>query len=106
MAKGYFSQGMMLLTDGTTTIDDVKAALEAKEYEVVKRLKPKEHWQFGGPMLLVAYEPEDNGYAAIDIVDHTWPDSMGDPKTDSMTFGAWSTGQFGPYAFPGGLERA
>jgi len=31
---------------------------------------------------------------------------MGDPKTESTLFGAWGMGHFGPYAFPGSLERA
>ena len=31
---------------------------------------------------------------------------MGDAKSDPMTFGAWSMGYFGPFAYPGGLTRA
>jgi hypothetical protein len=31
---------------------------------------------------------------------------MGDPKSDPITFGAWLMGQFGPLAYPGGLDRA
>ncbi|HZV03536.1 MAG TPA: DUF4261 domain-containing protein [Gemmataceae bacterium] len=43
---------------------------------------------------------------AVDLVDQVWPDHMGDPKKDPITFGAWSMGFFGPFAFPGGLEMA
>jgi hypothetical protein len=106
MAKGLFSQCFCVLTDGTTTVADLKAALQEKDFEIVKSAPAQKDWRFGGPTLVVAYEAEDNGYAAVDVVNHPWPDSMGDPKTDPATFGAWGTGHFGPFAFPGGLERA
>src|SRR5262245_14888107 len=97
---------MCLLTDGQTTIDDIKSALDEKEFEIVKQTPPAKDWRFGGPTLIVAYLPEVNGYAAIDVVNHSWPDTMGGPKSDPATFGAWGTGQFGPFTFPGGLARA
>src|SRR5262245_13725924 len=106
MAKGFFSQGFCFLTDGTTTIEDIKAALEAREFEIVKQAPPQKKWQFGGPTLVISYLPEVRGYAAIDVVAKPWPDSMGDPKTDSDTFAAWSMGHFGPLTFPGSLQRA
>jgi hypothetical protein len=106
MAKGLFTQGVCLLTDGSTTIDDIKEALEAKDFEIVKEAQPQKDWRFGGPTLVVAYLPEDNGYAAVDVVNQRWPDTMGDLKTDSKTFAAWSMGHFGPLTFPGNLARA
>jgi Domain of unknown function (DUF4261) len=106
MAKGLFSQGVCLLTDGQTTIKDLKAALEEKDFEIVKQVPAHKDWQFGGPTLVVSFLPEVNGYAAVDVVKEPWPDSMGDPKTDPTTFATWTMGQFGPFAFPGGLARA
>jgi len=106
MAKGLFSQAVCLFTDGQTTIEDVKSALQEKEIEIVKQTPPQNDWRFGGPTLVIAFLPEINGYAAVDVVNHSWPDSMGDPKSDAMTFGAWAMGQFGPFAYPGGLARA
>lgn len=61
---------------------------------------------FGGPGVVIAFRPEVNGYAAVDVVNQSWPDAMGDPKSDRLTFGAWAVGQFGPFAFPGCLSRA
>jgi hypothetical protein len=106
MAKGFFTQGVCLLTDGHAQIEGVKAALQEKEFEVVKETPPGETWCFGGASLVVPYRPDFNGYVAVDVVDHSWPDDMGDPKSSPMIFGAWSMGHFGPFAFPGGLARA
>jgi hypothetical protein len=106
MAKGMFSQGVCLLTNGKTTMDAIKEALNAGGFEVVKETPANEHTAFGGPTVIVPYLPEVNGYAAVDVVNEPWPDSMGDPKADPITFGAWSFGNFGPLAFPSGLARA
>src|SRR5262245_29023494 len=106
MAKGLFSQAVCLLTDGHTTIEDIKSVLQEKQFEVVKQVPEQKDWRFGGPTLIVALLPEVNGYAAVDVVNESWPDAMGDPKTDSKTFAAWGMGNFGPFAFPGSLARA
>lgn len=106
MAKGLFTQTACLLTDGETTIEDIRAALEEKDFEIVKQAPPQKDWRLGGPTLVVEYDADVNGYIAIDVVNQPWPDSMGDPKTDSKTFAAWGMGHFGPYAFPGSLTRA
>lgn len=106
MAKGFFSQGVCLLTDGKTIIEDVRSALEAEKLHIAKQTPAREDWCFSGPSLIIPFRPEVNGYAEVDLVEHPWPDTMGDPKTDPMTFGAWSMGHFGPLAFPGGLARA
>jgi hypothetical protein len=55
---------------------------------------------------VVDYRPEVNGYVAVDVVNHPWPDGMGDPKENPEIFGAWSMSGFGPATFPGGLQRA
>lgn len=106
MAKGFYTQGVSLLTNGQTTLDDIKVALRDQGYEIVKETPAREDWAFGGATIIVAFLPDVNGYVAVDIVNQTWPDSMGDPKTDSATFAAWSMGNFGPFAFPGSLARA
>jgi hypothetical protein len=106
MAKGFFTQGVCLLTDGQTAVQDIKSALQEQDFEIVKQTPPQENWCFGGATLILAYLPDVNGYAAVDVLNQPWPDSMGDPKTDPMTFGAWSMGHFGPFTFPGSLARA
>ena len=106
MAKGFFTQGVCLLTDGRTAVEDLKSALQEHGFEIAKETPAGQNWCFGGHTLVVAFLPEVNGYAAIDLVDQPWPDAMGDPKSDPMTFAGWSMGHFGPFAFPGGLARA
>ena len=106
MPKGFFSQGVCLLTDGRTSIADVKSAIEAGGFHIDRELPAQEFWSFGGPAVLVPYRPEVNGGISVDVVNRAWPDEMADPKSDAMTFGAWSMGYFGPFAYPGALERA
>lgn len=106
MAKGFFTQGVSLLTNGLTTIDSVKAALLQQGFEIVKESPAQENWAFGGHTLVVAFLPDVNGYIAVDVVNQPWPDSMGNPKTDAMIFAAWTMGHFGPFAFPNSLARA
>jgi Domain of unknown function (DUF4261) len=106
MAKGFFTQGVCLLTDGQTTIEDIKPALQEHGFQIVKQTPAQENWCFGGPTFVISFLPEVNGYAVVDVVNQPWPDTMGDPKSDSMIFGAWSMGHFGPFAFPGGLALA
>lgn len=105
MAKGFFTQGVCLLTNGETTMDQLKFALSEGGFEIVKEVAG-ENWTYGGNTLIVPYAPDVNGYVAIDLVNRVWPDSMGDTKTETSIFSAWAMGHFGPYAFPGGLERA
>jgi hypothetical protein len=105
MAKGFFTQGVCLLTDGQITLDSILAVI-GREFPIAKQTPPAEQWQFRGPAAVIPFRPEVNGYVAVDVVGHRWPDQMGDPKTDPDTFAAWSLGQFGPLTFPGGLERA
>lgn len=106
MAKGFFTQTVVLLTNGQTTLAEVKSALGENGYHIVREAPAQESLAFSGPGLLIEYKPETNGYLSVDIVDQQWPDEMGDPQTDAIIFGAWSMGYFGPFAFPGGLARA
>lgn len=105
MAKGVFTQGICLLTDGQTNVEDVIAALGDK-FTVARRVPAQEHWQFGGPAVLLEFRTEDNGGVVVDVVSQPWPDHMGDPKAEPVTFGAWSLAQFGPLTYPGSLKRA
>jgi len=104
MAKGVFSQGLAVLFDRAPALDDLANAIAP--HKVVRRLEESAKWAFGGPSLLIPYRPDVNGYVSIDVVARKWPDDMGDPKVDSMVFGAWSMGHFGPYAYPQALARA
>jgi len=104
--KGFYSQSACLLTDGRTSIEGVKRALASAGYPTLKEVPAAGEWSFSGPSIVLGYLPEVNGFVAVDVVNDPWPDAMGDPKSDSTTFGAWGTGQFGPFAFPGGLSRA
>ena len=104
MPKGMFTQGVCVLLERPVSLDEVEPALSG--YDVRGRRDGSGEWAFGGPSLIVAYQPETNGLVCVDIVDRPWPDHMGDAKTESITFGAWAMGHFGPFAYPRGLERS
>jgi hypothetical protein len=99
-----YTQGASVLFDRSVAIERVEQALGS--FEVVRRIEASEEWAFGGPGLLIAMRPEVNGTVVVDAVNRPWPDHMGDPQQEPMLFGAWSMGNFGPFAFPGNLERA
>jgi hypothetical protein len=104
--KGIFTQAVVLLTDGRSTIDSVRESLAKKGFDAVRQMPANEDWRLGGPSVLIPFRPEVNGYAIVDVVSRPWPDTMGDPKSDPLTFGAWTLGHLGPWTYPGGLERA
>jgi hypothetical protein len=104
MAKGFFSQGLVVLFETAPSLDELANAIAPRP--VVKRMDAARLWPFGGPSLLTPFRSDVNGYVAIDVVDREWPDDMGDPKDDTGVFGAWSMGHFGPHTFPRALLRA
>ncbi len=104
MPKGIYTQGVCILLDRPASLDQLEGALA--DFEIVKRSDTSDAWEFGGPTLVIAYRPEVNGLVAVDTISKPWPDHMGDPTEETMIFGAWSMGHFGPFTFPGGLQRA
>jgi hypothetical protein len=106
MAKGLFTQTLCLLTQAPPSLDMLRTRLGDRGFEIAGERPASGSWQLGGPSLMLPYRPDVNGYVIVDVVEHPWPDGMGDPGKDPGTFGAWSMGHFGPLAFPGGLERA
>jgi len=106
MPKGLYSQTFCLLTNGEMVISEIRSALIDGGFDVVKNKVASPTAWISGPSVVVSYSPEINGYAFVDVVNHAWPDAMGNPKTDFEIFGAWGLGQFGPFTYPGGLLRA
>ncbi len=106
MPGTLFRQCLCLLTDGTTSIADVLAALTSAKLNVTREIAAANDWQHGGPSLTVTCGPGRNDAALVDVVNQPWPDSMGDPSADPVTFGAWALGHFGSFAYPGSLSRA
>jgi hypothetical protein len=91
----------------TPELDRV-AALIARDFEVLQKHRPETErtWALGGPSALVAYRPDVNGMAQVDVVSRPWSDDMGHPREAPELFSAWALGNFGPTAFPGALRRA
>jgi hypothetical protein len=104
LRKRFYTQGLIILLRESVTLDAIEDLLNG--FNVAARGEGSKSWIIAGPSLAIPYRPEANGYVSIDIVNHPWPDRMGDPKTEPELFGAWNWGHFGPGAWPGGLERA
>jgi hypothetical protein len=104
MPKGMFTQGICVLLEKPPSLDEIESLLS--DFDILRRVEASTEWVFGGPTVIVGFRPEVNGLVSVDVVNKCWPDHMGDPKTETMLFGAWSMGHFGPFAYPGGLQRA
>lgn len=104
MPKGFFTQGMAVLLERPVELGDVLSHLG--DFEIARTVEERGDAWLGQPGVVVAMRPEVNGYVVVDIVDEPWPDAMGDPEGEPDLFAAWSMGWFGPFVFPGNLERA
>jgi len=104
MPKGLFTQCACILLDRPTSLDEVQTALSG--FDVYGRTEATAEESFGGPSLLLDYRKAVNGLVAVDVVNRPWPDDMGDIEDNPTEFGAWAMGQYGPFTYPGGLERA
>ena len=104
MPKGLFTQCACVLLERATSLDEVEAALS--NFDVLGRRETTADENFSGPSLMLNYRNAVNGLVAIDVVDRPWPDDMGDIEENPTEFGAWAMGQYGPFTYPGGLERA
>lgn len=104
MAKGFSTQSAMVLLEHSVGLDALEACL--RPLGQVQRNERSEPGWMSKPSVLVPMRPQVNGHVLVDLVDEPWPDGMGDPKEQVDLFGAWSMGFFGPWVFPGNLERA
>lgn len=104
MPKGLFTQSACVLLSRETSLDEIAPLLS--EFTIAKRTEPPANPNFGGPSLLIPYRPEVKGCVSVEARSGKWPDHMGDAKTEFELFGAWSMGFFGPFTFPGNLQRA
>ncbi|MDF2924324.1 MAG: hypothetical protein K0R57_3238 [Paenibacillaceae bacterium] len=105
MQKGLFTQGIAVLLSESVSIERIHKLLQG-QFDIGDITYSSEKWAYGGPSFLIPLRTEVNGYVLVDAVDRPWPDGMGDPQQDARLFDAWSMGQFGPFAYPGNLERA
>src|SRR6056297_1539092 len=103
MAKGLFTQGICVLLRKPIAIEVVEQRLKALDLVGRHDSIDDEH----APQTLVYdYRSDVGGHLLVTPSSTVWPDDMGDPDESPERFVAWSLGQFGPLAFPGGLERA
>lgn len=104
MAKGMFTQGVAILFSRAPSLESL-AALFPKNAPLESH-PGSDSWALSGPSFLLPLDGKSRGKISIDVVSQRWPDDMGDPKKSPELFAAWSMGHFGPYTYPGNLERA
>jgi len=106
MPAGLFTQSAAVLFSEAPALEALAASLAS--FAIVKRDPGTggRDWMGSAPSLVVEYRAEVNGYLLIDVLDVPWPDGMGSPDGEPQLFGAWSMGWFGPFVYPGALERA
>jgi hypothetical protein len=108
MPKGLHTASAAVLFETPPTAEQLTSALAP--FTVLRRLEgsddPASAWMAGALSFVLSMRRELNGTAAVTRFDAPWPDGMGDPQSDPWLFGAWTFGYFGPFVFPGNLERA
>lgn len=102
MAKGLHTAGISVLFRAAPSLDAVAESLRGARG---RRVPSSGGGWMGGPGGVVVDLP-GGGRAVVTPFSARWPDGMGDPEADPMLFGAWSMGFFGPFVWPGALERA
>jgi hypothetical protein len=100
---GLFPQAVAILFQRPVGIEELRELLG--EFSIVREDAAAQGWEISGPALIVDFLPEAKGLISVDTVDQPWPDSMGG-KDQPGLLAAWSMGWFGPWTFPGNLERA
>lgn len=105
MQKGIFTQGIAVLLSQPVSIEQAHHVLR-EQFAVGDINDFSKQWAYGGSSFVIPLRPEVNGYLMVDVVDRSWPDDMGHPQDEPRLYDAWSSGQFGPFAYPGNLERA
>lgn len=104
MAKGLFTQGIMVLLRQSVTIQEVADCLS--DFYPSEPMPASEDWTFLGPFVLMDMEEDGTGKVVVDIVEHPWPDKMGDPESPADVVAGWELGSFGPHTDTDSLDRA
>lgn len=103
MPKAFFTQSAVVLLEASVTVEQLAECLS--DFELARTREGSDGWM-DAPGVLVPFRPEVNGYVAVDVLDAPWPDGMGNLASEAELFTAWSTGWFGPFTYPGSLQRA
>lgn len=104
MSRGIFTQTLCVLLNREVSLEEIAQVLA--EFQPRLQAETQESWEFSGPALSLEASGLEHGSVVVDVVESPWPDDMGFDEQESTLFQAWDAGQFGPFTFPGSLERA
>lgn len=106
MESFFFTQCAAVLFADPPPLEDVERALEGWHVSGSPNVGEGEHgWALSGPGFVVALRA-GAAFAAVDVVEHPWPDDPAVAATNPAMGGAWRAGAFGPFSLPGALARA
>lgn len=109
--KGLFTQSAFVLLSRVPAREErIQALLLATDHEVRESAGGR-IWYEGGPLTVIPFAPERNGYVLLDVLDRRWPDDLDGGRADTPDAAAemaaaWKIGHFGPGTWPGCLSRA
>jgi hypothetical protein len=104
MPKGFFTQTICLLLSRPVSLDELEPLLT--EFSGVRRVEGSGTPEIAGAGFALDFRREVNGQVVVDLQEERWPDDMGHPQEKPMLFSSWVMGHYGPFTFPGNLERA
>src|SRR5260370_9343702 len=106
--KGYLTQSACVLLEYTLTSDQIEQAIKDHNFSLTKYDRGTDLLTLASASVVIDVASHLNAQSSvmIDIMSGPWPDRIPDKDQDSVQFLSWHAGAFGPYAYPGCLERA
>lgn len=102
----FFSQGITILCSQAPDLGALRLLLERHGYVITAMEESSEWPEMQGPCLTLNADSDNKATCWVDICDFPWPDDLGTTGEPTQVTTAHAMGAFGPFAYPGALERA
>ncbi|MDB6005616.1 MAG: hypothetical protein JWR15_2603 [Prosthecobacter sp.] len=102
----FFSQGIAVLFEQSPALGSLRHLLERNGFTVTADEDTTEWPEMQGACLTLATDFESGAVCWVDICEFPWPDDMGTSGKPTLVTSAHALGAFGPFVYPGALERA
>lgn len=102
----FFSQGIAVLFEQSPDLGSLRNLIERHGFRVTADEDATEWPQMQGACLTLATDFESSAVCWVDICEFPWPDDMGTSGEPTLVTSAHALGAFGPFVYPGALDRA